>query len=89
MNYWMTEERREIARRYIFDMINPIVEEATIGRHAHMEYDLPTMSFYVPNIEQLLEKACYNNQYSVKHLEFGMLHDAAIKPMISMIIACL
>ena len=33
MNYWMTEERREIVRRYIFDMINLFVDDLVTGMY--------------------------------------------------------
>ena len=38
MNYWMTEERREIARQYVHDMINSFVEDPQ-GAGYHEEYD--------------------------------------------------
>ena len=31
MNYWMTEERRKIVRRYIFDMINSFIDDLVTG----------------------------------------------------------
>ena len=69
MNIWMTPARKRLARQYVYDMINSFVEEAT------MEYDPPSVSFYSPDIERLLNKACHNDLYSVKHPEFAMLHD--------------
>ena len=75
MNIWMTPARERLARQYVYDMINSFVEEATIGRHAYMEYDPPSVSFYSPDIERLLNKVCYNDLYSVKHPEFAVLHD--------------
>ena len=71
----MTPARERLARQYVYDMINSFVDEATIGRHAYMEYDPPSVSFYSPDIERLLNKACYNDLYSVKHPEFAVLHD--------------
>ena len=73
MNSWMTEERKEIARQYVYDMINSFVEDPQ-GADYHDNYDPPYVSFYSPDIERLLEKACYNDKYSVMHSEFAMLH---------------
>ena len=70
----MTEERRDIARRYVHDMINSFVEDPHTG-NSHMEYDPPNVSFYSPDIELLLKKACVSDLYSVKHPEFAVLHD--------------
>ena len=70
----MTEERRQIARQYVHDMINSFVEDPQ-GANYHDEYDPPYVSFYSPDIERLLEKACHNDKYSVRHPEFAMLHD--------------
>ena len=33
------------------------------------------MSFYSPDIERLLEKACHENKYSKCHPQFDVLHD--------------
>ena len=33
MNYWMTEERRKIVRRYIFDMINSFIDDPVTGMY--------------------------------------------------------
>ena len=68
----MTEERREIARQYVHDMIISFVEDPHSANY-HNEYDPPYISFYSPDIERLLEKACYNDLYSVKHPRLGML----------------
>ena len=73
MNNWMTEERRQIVQKYVHDMINSFVEDPQ-GADYHDEYDPPYVSFYSPDIEGLLEKACHNYKYSVKHQEFAMLH---------------
>ena len=63
MNCWMTEERSQIARQYVHDMINSFVEDPQ-GADYHDEYDPPYVSFYSPDIERLLEKACHNDKYS-------------------------
>ena len=73
MNSWMTEERRQIAQKYVHDMINSFVEDPHRANY-HEECYSPYVSFYSPDIERLLEKACHNDKYSVKHLEFDMLH---------------
>ena len=77
MNIWMTPARERLAQQYVYDMINSFVDEATIGRHAYMEYDPPYVSFYLPDIELLLKRVCYNDLYSVKHPEFAVLHDSS------------
>ena len=74
MNSWMTEERREIARRYVHDMINSFVEDPNSGNY-YENYDPPYVSFYSPDIERLLEKACHEDKYSVCHPQFDVLHD--------------
>ena len=70
MNSWMTEERREIARQYVHDMINSFVEDPQ-GADYHDEYDPPYVSFYSPGIERLLEKACYEDKYLNAHKELA------------------
>ena len=67
----MTPARERLARQYVYDMINSFVEDPYSG-NAYMEYDPPSVSFYSPDIELLLKKACYNDLYSVKHPEFAM-----------------
>ena len=62
----MTEERREIAQKYVHDMINSFVEDPHSAIY-HDSFDPPYVSFYSPDIERLLEKACHNDRYSVKH----------------------
>ena len=74
MNYWMTEERREIARQYVHDMINSFVEDPNSGNY-YENYNPPYVSFYSPDIERLLEKACHEDKYSVCHPQFDVLHD--------------
>ena len=74
MNSWMTEERREIARRYVHDMINSFVEDPNSGNY-YENYDPPYVSFYSPDIARLLEKACQEDKYSKCHPQFDVLHD--------------
>ena len=66
----MTEERRQIARQYVHDMINSFVEDPQ-GADYHDEYDPPYVSFYSPDIERLLEKACYEDKYLNAHKELA------------------
>ena len=87
MNSWMTEERRQIARQYVHDMINSFVEDPQ-GADYHDEYDPPYVSFYSPDIERLLEKACHNDKYSVKHPEFACCTMLTIAFTISKVIEC-
>ena len=70
----MTPARERLARQYVYDMINSFIVDPYSG-DAYMEYDPPSVSFYSPDIELLLKKACYNDLYSVKHPEFAVLHD--------------
>ena len=70
MNSWMTEERREIARKYVHDMINSFVEDPHSANY-HDEYNPPYVSFYSPDIELLLEKACYKDKYVNAHKELA------------------
>ena len=70
----MTEERREIAQKYVHDMINSFVEDPHSANY-HDEYDPPYVSFYSPDIERLLEKACHNDKYSVKHPQLAEFYD--------------
>ena len=66
----MTEERRQIVRQYVHDMINSFVEDPQ-GANYHDEYDPPYVSFYSPDIERLLEKACYKDKYVNAHKELA------------------
>ena len=70
MNCWMTEERRQIARQYVHDMINSFVEDPHSANYRD-EYNPPYVSFYSPDIELLLEKACYKDKYVNAHKELA------------------
>ena len=70
MNCWVTEERRQIARQYVHDMINSFVEDPHSANY-HDEYNPPYVSFYSPDIELLLEKACYKDKYVNAHKELA------------------
>ena len=66
----MTEERRQIARQYVHDMINSFVEDPQ-GADFHGSFEPPYISFYSPDIESLLEKACYEDKYLKAHKELA------------------
>ena len=74
MNSWMTEERREIARQYVHDMINSFVEDPQ-GAGYHGDFDPPYVSFYSPDIGRLLKIACHDDKYSKCHPQFDVLHN--------------
>ena len=70
----MTSVRKQIARRYVHDMINSFVEDPNSGNY-YENYDPPYVSFYSPDIGRLLEKACHKDKYSKCHSQFDVLHD--------------
>ena len=69
----MTEERREIARQYVHDMINSFVEDPNNGNY-YENYDPPIVSFYSPDIERLMKITCHEDRYSICHPQFDVLH---------------
>ena len=73
MYRWMTEERREITRRYIYDMINSFVEDPETG-NAHLDTTPQTVSFYSPDFEFLLRYICHQDSYAVKHSDLKLLY---------------
>ena len=60
----MTDERERIARQYVHDMIHSFVTEG-------QSKGLIMTSVYAPHIEQLLEIACYCDNYVTKHKELN------------------
>ena len=74
MNYWMTEERRQIARQYVHDMINSFFEDPH-GTNYYERYIPPRMYIYAPDIAYFIENMCYKDKYVIKHPKFNMLHD--------------
>ena len=64
MNLWMNDERKGIARQYVHDMVRSFVKE----REAE---GLTMTSIYAPDIERLLEIACYSDNYATKHKELN------------------
>ena len=69
----MTPAHREIARRYIFDMINSFVVDPETGSYPHLECTPPIVSFYFPDFEYLLRTICEKDSYSVKHPNLELL----------------
>ena len=69
----MTEERCEIARRYIFDMINSFVEDPETESYPHLKSTPPIVSFYSPEFEKLLQCIREKDSYSVKHSDLELL----------------
>ena len=64
MNTWMNDERERIARQYVHDMIRSFVTEG-------QSKGLIMTSIYAPDIDRLLEIACYCDNYVTKHKELN------------------
>ena len=60
----MTDDRKRIARQYVHDMIRSFVAEG-------QSKGLPMTFVYAPHIEQLLEIACWCDDYATKHKELN------------------
>ena len=69
----MTETRHEIARRYIFDMLNSFVDSSKTTILKDFESTPPTVSFYSSDFEKLLRYICEQDSYSVKHPDLELL----------------
>ena len=65
MNYWITEERREIAWRYIFDMINSFVDYPDTGMLKDFENMPLSVSFYLADFKHILQTICDQDSYEV------------------------
>ena len=65
MNSWMTEERRQIARQYMHDMINSFVEEPETWMYVHLDATPTAVSFYSHQIENLLWYSCEHDSYAL------------------------
>ena len=74
MNSWMTPTRQRLARQYVHDMINSFVEDPQ-GADYHGSFEPPYISFYSPDIEGLLEKACYEDKYLNAHKDLAEFND--------------
>ena len=72
MNCWMNDERLDITRKYVHDMINSFVEDPK-GTNYHNEYNPPYMMINSPDLQHLLVKACNDDKYIVKWGEVGGL----------------
>ena len=69
----MTEERCEIAHRYIFDMINSFVEDHETGSYSHLESTPPSVSFHSPDFEKLLQCIYEKDSYAIKYPDLELL----------------
>ena len=72
MDSWMNDERRDITRKYLHDMINSFVDDPK-GTNYHIEYNPPYMMINSPDLQHLLVKSCYDDKYIVKYGEVGGL----------------
>ena len=72
MNCWMNDERLDITRKYVHDMINSFVDDPK-GTNYHNEYNPPYMMINSPDLQHLLVKSCYDDKYIVKYGEVGGL----------------
>ena len=66
MNCWMNDERLDITRKYVHDMINSFVDDPK-GTNYHNEYNPPYMMINSPDLQHLLVKSCYDDKYIVKY----------------------
>ena len=72
MNCWMNDERLDITRKYVHDMINSFVDDPK-GTNYHNEYNPPYMMINSPDLQHLLVKSCNDDKYIVKWGEVGGL----------------
>ena len=70
MDSWMNDERRDITRKYVHDMINSFVDDPK-GTNYHNEYNPPYMMINSPDLQHLLVKSCNDDKYIVKWGEVG------------------
>ena len=70
----MTPTRQRFARQYVHDMINSFVEDPHSANY-HDNFNPPYVSFYSPDIERLLEKACHEDKYLNAHKELAEFND--------------
>ena len=66
MNCWMNDERLDITRKYVHDMINSFVDDPK-GTNYHNEYNPPYMMINSPDLQHLLVKSCNDDKYIVKY----------------------
>ena len=74
MDSWMNDERRDITRKYVHDMINSFVDNPE-GTNYHNEYIHPYIDIYAPSIASLIEQTCHVDKYLIKHPKFNVLHE--------------
>lgn len=60
MNSWMIDERNDITRKYVHDMIISFVDNPK--------------DIYAPSIASFIEKTCHADKYLIKHPKFKVLH---------------
>ena len=70
MNCWMNDERLDITRKYVHDMINSFVDDPK-GTNYHNEYNPPYMMINSPDLQHLLVKSCNDDKYIVKWADKG------------------
>ena len=70
MDFWMNDERRDITRKYVHDMINSFVDDPK-GTNYHNEYNPPYMMINSPDLQHLLVNSCYDDKYIVKWADKG------------------
>ena len=66
MDCWMNDERLDITRKYVHDMINSFVDDPK-GTNYHNEYNPPYMLINSPDLQHLLVKSCNDDKYIVKY----------------------
>ena len=66
MDSWMTDERDDITRKYVHDMINSFVDDPK-GTNYQERYNPPYMMINSPDLQHLLLKSCYDDKYIVKY----------------------
>ena len=73
MNSWMIDERDDITRKYVHDMINSFVDDPK-GTNYQERYNPPYIDIYAPSIASFIEKTCHADKYLIKHPKFKVLH---------------
>ena len=73
MNSWMIDERNDITRKYVHDMIISFVDNPK-GTNYQERYNPPYIDIYAPSIASFIEKTCHADKYLIKHPKFKVLH---------------
>ena len=69
----MIDERDDITRKYVHDMINSFVDDPK-GTNYQERYNPPYIDIYAPSIASFIEKTCHADKYLIKHPKFKVLH---------------